>query len=153
MLSEGLTTIAEELTATAIVSVQTVNYNGFGPANASGNLARNITYIPNQWGLFDIVAVDSAAAYVGTLRYGRKAGGSFPSSLILNWMDEKKLFMEQTENKRKSIAFLITRKIVQSGNYINRNNLAPTNIWDELLAEAQGKIGNAISSDFITIWL
>lgn len=56
-------------------------------------------------------------SYVGTLETGRKPG-KVPSGftqIILKWIEDKSLFSGESEQKKKSIAFLIARSISLNG--------------------------------------
>lgn len=56
------------------------------------------------------------------LETGRK-GGEVPfgfKSIILKWMDHKGIFQGETDSKRNSIAFLISRKIQKEGTLLHR---------------------------------
>lgn len=60
--------------------------------------------------------------YVGTLETGRKAG-KVPfgfTQIILKWMADKSLFSAESETKKKSIAYLIARKIEKEGTALHR---------------------------------
>jgi len=61
--------------------------------------------------------------YVGTLETGRKAGRvpKFFRTIILEWMNQKSLFQAESESKRKSIAYLIARKIANDGTKLHRD--------------------------------
>lgn len=51
---------------------------------------------------------------------GRKSGKGPHSSVIYQWMQDKGIFQAEKESKKRSIAFLISRKIAQSGTLLYR---------------------------------
>ena len=138
-MTEELTLCAKWQVEQAQKALLTVNYNGFGPANASGNLARSITYRETVHG-YDIVATGTAARYVSTLRYGRRPGGYVPPAKIRQWIDDKHLFSGADDKKKNQIAYLIARRIQKMGNIVNRRNLSPTDIWNGLVNEEARKM-------------
>lgn len=127
-LGGQLVTIAQE-------SVRTTNYNGIGPANASGRLADSIAYrlMPNAG--IDVVVTGEAAKYVGTLRQGRgptvSEGDGKLRPAIREWLDVKGI---GNPDQREGISYAITKTIHKEGNLVHRNGLAPTNIWNGLVA-------------------
>lgn len=148
---QTLNEIGTELVATTIVCIKTVDYNGYGPANSSGALANSVQWMPNKYGLLDIVATGKPASYVGTLVYGRSAGRGVPPGVILEWMDYKGLWLNEKDSKRKSIAFLIGRKIRDAGNIVTRKQLAPTVIFDEVATVGTKLIADNITNEFLSI--
>lgn len=62
------------------------------------------------------------ADYTGTLETGRKAG-RVPfgfTQIILKWIEDKSLFNGVKESQKKSIAYLIARKIQKEGTLLHR---------------------------------
>lgn len=60
---------------------------------------------------------------VNVLETGRK-GGRGPygfREIILQWMDDKGIFKDESESKRKSIAYLISEKIKKEGTNLYRS--------------------------------
>jgi len=60
---------------------------------------------------------------VNVLETGRK-GGRVPKgfqAIILQWMEDKRIFQAESESKKKSIAFLIARKIKDEGTALYRS--------------------------------
>lgn len=143
LVSEATMQLATDAVKEAVL---TVPYNGIAPANASGQLANSIVSVPNVDG-FNVVATGEAARYVMTLRYGRRPGKYPPPGVILQWMDVKGIAVSLPQNRRRGIAFAIGRKMQQSGNYIYRNNLTPTAIWDG----AVEKITKAVAADVVSM--
>lgn len=127
LVNEALMKLAADAVKNAVM---TVDYNGYGAANASGQLYNSIQSVPTDRG-FDVVATGPAVKYVGTLRYGRRPGTTPPVSAILKWMDVKGVATDVTGSKRTGVAWAIAKKIGKEGNVVTRNNLAPTVIWND----------------------
>jgi hypothetical protein len=153
-MSPELEAIATECVVNSAVAIQTVNYNQIGPANATGNLAANIATVPNEYSLFDVVAINSAAPYVRTLIDGRKPGKGIPSpsTTILPWMDAKRIALDQNPKKRLSIAWAIAIKIKKEGNVVTRLGLAPTPLFDGMIATATAQISKEIVRTVTAVW-
>lgn len=127
--------LGAQLVAIAQESVRTTNYNGIGPANASGRLADSIGYRVLENGGIDVVVRGEAAKYVGTLRQGRgptvAEGDGKLRPAIREWLEVKGIGNPQ---EREGISYAITKVIHKEGNLVHRNGLAPTNIWDGLVS-------------------
>lgn len=70
----------------------------------------------------NVLGTFSGVSYSGTLETGRKPG-KVPqgfSLIILEWMNQKSLHSAESEAKRKSIAYLIARKISREGTTLHR---------------------------------
>lgn len=131
-------------------AVQTVVYNNIAPANASGQLAQSISWIETNTGAA-IVATGPAAKYVGTLRYGRKAGKLPPVRAIRDWMDVKGIATNEEPKVRDRIAWAIAIKMKNEGNYVLRNNMTPTVIWDGVITELSQGLADAVASGIVRI--
>lgn len=125
--------IGQMLVENARLAVQTANYNGIGPANASGQLADSIEYRITPEGI-NVVVVGPAAKYVRTLRHGRgptlNEGQGALRPAIREWLDVKGV---GAPDEREGISYAITKTIHAEGNLVTRRNLAPTNIWDGVI--------------------
>lgn len=84
---------------------------------ASGRTAQSIEVSAN-----DTSGVIEGNISALALETGRKPG-SVPAQFrhtIKTWMDQKRLFQNETESKRNSIAYLISRKIAERGTLLYR---------------------------------
>lgn len=74
-------------------------------------------------------------------KVGRRPGGFPPIDAILNWIEDKGI---QSDISKKSLAFLIARKIARSGTDIFRGKRHGLNVEDEIL-EARKELVKAIA--------
>lgn len=147
----AIDTVMDALVANTINAVVTKNYNGYGPANASGQLAASISWEQENETTYNVIAVGPAAKYVNTLRYGRKPGAGVPFAAIKKWITDKGLSAGKNERQLSAMAFAIKKSIEKNGNVVYKNGLAPSTIWDDVvqdtdleqLAEAIGQLVTA----------
>jgi hypothetical protein len=147
-ITEEVKLVLDATVADASNAVMTVVYNGIAPANASGLLAQSISWIETPRGA-SIVVSGPAAKYVGTLRYGRRPGKYPPPGVILAWMNVKGIALGEPEQRRRGIAFAIGRKMQQEGNYVYRNKLTPTPIWDDVITRTTEALTTAIVTSIL----
>lgn len=96
-------------------AIRTVDYNGYGPANASGQTAQSIGFVIDDRSL-QIVSDGPAANYVLTLVHGRGPtaanGDGSVRKRIREWLDQKNI---GEQSQRESMSYAITKSIHQKG--------------------------------------
>lgn len=141
MLDQIPQEVQDEILGNAVTAVTTVVYNGIAPANATGQLAQSISLKDSANG-FQVVVTGPAAAYVGTLRYGRSPGKPVPVAAIENWMAAKGI------SGGRKVAFAIAKGIEKKGTTAYR--MAPTIIWDGVITpDVISKLGLAFAEAVI----
>lgn len=97
------------------------------------------------------------APYVGTLETGR-GPGKIPKGLrytIRDWIEDKGLFSGESESRKKSIAFLIARKIANEGTLLHRqggqSGVITNAITDERLSEFTDKLLDSFMNDTVNV--
>jgi hypothetical protein len=91
------------------------------------------------------------ASYVGTLETGRKPG-KIPKNLrftIWDWINDKGLFARETEKKKKSIAYLIARKIANEGTLLHRQGGNSGVISDAITEERLKEFSDKLLDSFV----
>ena len=125
----------------AAIAIRTVNYNGYGPANASGAAAASIQYRLTPNGV-DIVSVGEPARYVQALVTGRgptmSSGDGSLRMRIREWLDQKNFIPEED---REGASYAITKSIHKKGTTLYQKG-GNSPIWDaltdpEVMAEAR----------------
>lgn len=111
----------------------------YGVVNSSGKLADSIRYEVDERGLRIY-----AAHYVYQIVYGRQSGKFPPISAIEKWIDEKPI---QADIPKKSLAFLIARKISREGTEIFKQG-GTTLLSDIINAQAISSIKNDLANGF-----
>lgn len=97
---------------------------------------------------------------VNVLETGRK-GGNVPArfkDIIFQWMQDKGIFQAETESKQRSIAFLIARKIKESGTLLHRqggnSGVLSNVITDEKISvferEVLSRYGREVTEEIVT---
>lgn len=126
-IQQDLGTALQEVTVNAI---QTVNYNGYGPANASGKTAAAIYWRSTKAGL-DIMG----PSYVNTLVWGRGptvGGGNGQLRMrIRQWLDDKGIGQP---DERNGISYAVTKSIHKRGTTLYQKG-GPSPIFDALVSE------------------
>jgi hypothetical protein len=68
----------------------------------------------------DRIGILYGSISANVLETGRKPGRGPHSSIIRQWIEDKGLFSGESESKKNSIAYLITRKIKEEGTQLYR---------------------------------
>ena len=122
--------IGTGLQAVAVNAIQTVNYNGYGPANATGKTALQIYWRPTERGV-DLIG----PTHVLTLVHGRgPTVGNGPGVLrpmIREWLDAKNI---GEPDERNSISFAITKSIHKKGTTLYQKG-GNSPIFDALVSD------------------
>ena len=95
------------------------------PLNASGNAASLLDFR-----LTDSYAEIIGAGYTFQMKFGREPGKPPPSSVIMQWLDDKQIAIPERLTK-KSFAFLIARKIGREGTFVYRKGGIP--LFEDIL--------------------
>ena len=132
--------LGEQVASLASECIKTVNYNGNGPANASGAAAASIKYRLTDVGV-DIVSVGEPANYIRTLVTGRGPtvgdGSGALRPRIREWLDQKQFIPEED---RDGASYAITKSIHKKGTSLYQKG-GNSDIFDaltspEVMAEA-----------------
>lgn len=121
--------------------ILTKDITKYGPANASGALAKSIRFDVSD-GTLTIYGLD----YIYYLENGRKPG-TFPNvQSILDWIDAKGIMSQLTDKKisKDSLAYLIGRKIATKGTTVYQqggSDLVSAIINTGLIQELKDAIG------------
>lgn len=83
----------------------------FGAVNTTGSAAESIFYRITD----DRLIIGSTWAYITVLEDGRKPGKFAPPEVILRWVEQKPI---TSDISKKSLAFLINRKLKEKGSLI-----------------------------------
>jgi hypothetical protein len=146
MLNEQIASeLGNDLQAITVGAIQTVNYNGYGPANATGKTAASIYWRQTKAGI-DIMGPD----YVLTLVHGRGPtvanGNGVLRAKIREWLDAKGI---GEPDKRNSISYAVTRNIHKKGTTLYQKG-GNSPIFDALVSEpVQELIARAAKTNFI----
>lgn len=97
----------------------------------------------------------SGVSYVGTLETGRKAG-KIPKGLrftIREWIDNKGLFSGESNSRKNSIAYLISRKIANEGTLLYRqggnSGVISDSVTEERIKEFEGKLLDEFANETV----
>jgi hypothetical protein len=96
-------------------NIRTKQVTKYGAMNASGKSADSLGY---KWDGQKLV-IFSSEKYFTVLETGRKAGKQPPISVVEKWLDDKPVAYR--EMSKKSLAYLIARKIGREGSLLYRN--------------------------------
>lgn len=125
-----------QITANLKADIKGKSLTPHGVLNASGKLADSIRYEADNNGL-KVFALD----YFYYVEKGRKGGKRPPMKVIEQWITDKGILIE--EKKKKSLAFLIARKIGQEGTSIYQQGgtqLLENIVTDELKGQIQSEL-------------
>lgn len=136
------------------------NYNTLG-LKASGNWERQLEskVVESSKGFNAIIL---GAKYTGAMQYGRKATSEAKKgrlyNIILKWIDDKGLSIP--ENRKKSFAYLVARKIDREGikvpNKFNKGTLLTDVITDQKISSLGKRLllvyVDNVKSDVIRQW-
>ena len=107
--------LGHKVAGLTITAIQTVNYNGFGPANTSGATAASIMFRMTARGV-DIVRVGPPANSVMTLVYGRGPtvgdGSGALRPRIKEWLQQKNFVAPEDI---EGASYAITKSIHKKG--------------------------------------
>lgn len=95
-------------------NIQNKQVTRFGAMNASGRMADSLGYRIDGDGL----TIFSSEKFFTVLETGRKPGRRPPRDVVEQWIDDKGITPEGTS--KKSLAFLIARKIGEEGSLLYR---------------------------------
>lgn len=95
-------------------NIRTKNVTEYGAMESSGQMANSLNY---KWDGRRLV-IYSNQKYFTVLEDGRKPGKQPPTSAIEKWLDEKPIALKDIS--KKSLAFLIARKIGKEGSLLYR---------------------------------
>lgn len=93
-------------------NIRTKNVTKYGAMQSSGQMANSLNY---KWDGRRLV-IYSNEKYFTVLEDGRKPGKQPPTSVIEKWLDEKPVALRDIS--KKSLAFLIARKIGKEGSLL-----------------------------------
>jgi len=93
-------------------NIRTKNVTQYGAMQSSGQMANSLNY---KWDGRRLV-IYSNEKYFTVLEDGRKPGKQPPRSVIEKWLDDKPVALR--EISKKSLAFLIARKIGKEGSLL-----------------------------------
>ena len=105
---------AEQIIAGIKGNIRNKSVTQYGAMNASGSMADSLGY---KWDGKKLV-IFSSEKYFTVLETGRKPGKQPPSSTIEAWLESKPLQLQGIS--KKSLAFLIARKIGKEGSLLYR---------------------------------
>jgi len=105
---------AEQIIAGIKGNIRNKSVTQYGAMNASGSMADSLGY---KWDGKKLV-IFSSEKYFTVLETGRKPGKQPPSSMIEAWLESKPLQLQGIS--KKSLAFLIARKIGKEGSLLYR---------------------------------
>lgn len=115
-------------------AIKTVNYNGYGPANATGRAAESIGFVLTDRSL-QIVSDGEPANYVMTLVDGRgpttSNGDGSLRRKIREWLDVKNIGQD---SQRDGMSYAIAKTIHKEGNTLFRKG-GNSPIFDALLSD------------------
>lgn len=112
----GLTTVilknfAEEVINGIKENIRSKQVTSYGAMNTTGKMADSLAYRIDGDGL----TIFSSEKYFTVLETGRKPGRRPPIDVIEKWIENKPI---ASDISRRSLAFLITRKIGEKGSLI-----------------------------------
>ena len=93
-------------------NIRTKNVTKYGAMQSSGQMANSLNY---KWDGRRLV-IYSNEKYFTVLEDGRKSGKQPPTSVIEKWLDDKPVALRGIS--KKSLAFLIARKIGKEGSLL-----------------------------------
>jgi hypothetical protein len=106
-----ITEFAEALIAGIAENIRNKNVTPFGSMHTTGHAEDSLFYKITD----NKLIIGSSWAYITVLEDGRKPGKFAPPEVIEQWIDDKPL---GTDIPRKSLAFLINRKLKEEGSLI-----------------------------------
>jgi len=96
-------------------NIKNKQVTSYGSMNASGKMADSLGYSYDG----KTLKIFSSEKFFTVLETGRKAGKAPPSSVIEEWLDSKPVPLQGIT--KKSLAYLIARKIGKEGSLLYRN--------------------------------
>lgn len=142
LINEILDKYGRQIVEQIKTDIKSKSVTKFGAVNSSGNLAESVRYEVSD-GVLRIYA----AHYIFQIENGRRPGKFPPISAIEKWIDEKPITIQPDDKGRilpkKSLAFLIARKISRQGTEIFKqggSNLIADILNPELLGAIRADI-------------
>lgn len=115
-------------------------------AKASGNF-ESFVRGTSSYVITDLKYTQLGTEYTKVIDQGRGAGGVIRKQ-IYEWLKFKKYGLDwSTDSERKSLAFLISRKIAREGSYKHRNTSARTKIVENAVNKNIPELLDSISKN------